>query len=54
MSLATVTLPAMVVNHRIKVDGVDLFYREAGPDDAPVVLLLHGMYHATSNLCRTS
>lgn len=24
------------------VDGVELFYREAGPEDAPVVLLLHG------------
>jgi pimeloyl-ACP methyl ester carboxylesterase len=28
--------------HRIKADGVDVFYREAGPADAPVVLLLHG------------
>ena len=25
-----------------KVEGVDIFYREAGPADAPVVLLLHG------------
>jgi pimeloyl-ACP methyl ester carboxylesterase len=24
------------------VDGVDMFYREAGPEDAPVLLLLHG------------
>ena len=24
------------------VDGVDVFYREAGPADAPVLLLLHG------------
>ena len=24
------------------VDGVSIFYREAGPADAPVVLLLHG------------
>jgi pimeloyl-ACP methyl ester carboxylesterase len=26
----------------INVDGVNIFYREAGPADAPVVLLLHG------------
>ncbi|GIL40373.1 alpha/beta fold hydrolase [Roseiterribacter gracilis] len=26
----------------VQIDGVDLFYREAGPADAPVVLLLHG------------
>jgi pimeloyl-ACP methyl ester carboxylesterase len=32
-----------VTRHRTtKVDGVDIFYREAGPKDAPVVLLLHG------------
>lgn len=28
--------------HRIAADGVSVFYREAGPADAPVVLLLHG------------
>jgi pimeloyl-ACP methyl ester carboxylesterase len=28
--------------HRIEADGVRVFYREAGPADAPVVLLLHG------------
>ncbi|ESZ92522.1 hypothetical protein SBOR_7094 [Sclerotinia borealis F-4128] len=26
----------------IKADGVDIFYREAGPSDAPTLLLLHG------------
>ncbi len=26
----------------IEVDGLDIFYREAGPKDAPVILLLHG------------
>lgn len=31
------------IHHRtINVDGVDLFYREAGPAGAPVLLLLHG------------
>lgn len=28
--------------HTVAIDGVDLFYREAGPKTAPVVLLLHG------------
>jgi pimeloyl-ACP methyl ester carboxylesterase len=28
--------------HRIETDGVTIFYREAGPANAPVVLLLHG------------
>ena len=32
-----------VVHYRtIEIDGVDIFYREAGPADGPVVLLLHG------------
>lgn len=31
-----------IYNRTISVDGVDVFYREAGPKDAPVVLLLHG------------
>lgn len=34
---------ALVTHHQTaKVDGVNIFYREAGPADAPVVLLLHG------------
>ena len=28
--------------HRVEADGVKVFYREAGPKDAPTVLLLHG------------
>ncbi len=35
-------IPPVVYYHTVKVDGVDIFYREAGPADAPVVLLLHG------------
>lgn len=26
----------------VKIDGLDMFYREAGPDDAPTIVLLHG------------
>jgi pimeloyl-ACP methyl ester carboxylesterase len=33
---------ARVKHRRIDVAGIDTFYREAGPDDAPVVLLPHG------------
>ena len=31
-----------VFHRTIEVDGLDIFYREAGPKDAPTVLLLHG------------
>jgi len=35
--------PVVMVQYRTtRIDGVDIFYREAGPADAPVVLLLHG------------
>lgn len=34
---------APVTHHRTtRIDGVDIFYREAGPAQGPVVLLLHG------------
>jgi len=34
---------ARTVAHRtVQIDGLDIFYREAGPKDAPTVLLLHG------------
>jgi pimeloyl-ACP methyl ester carboxylesterase len=36
---------------RTTVDGMDTFYREAGPADAPVVLLPHG-YPASSFVYR--
>lgn len=40
---ATPVPPAHAVHHRtVVVDGVRLFYRESGPADAPVLLLLHG------------
>jgi pimeloyl-ACP methyl ester carboxylesterase len=38
-----VQAPVPVTHHRTAtVDGVGIFYREAGPGDAPVVVLLHG------------
>lgn len=33
---------ARVAYRTVKIDGLDIFYRKAGPKDAPVVLLLHG------------
>jgi pimeloyl-ACP methyl ester carboxylesterase len=36
-------IPSNKVSHRtVKVGELDIFYREAGPKDAPTVLLLHG------------
>jgi pimeloyl-ACP methyl ester carboxylesterase len=36
-------VPADSVKHRfVRLDGIDIFYREAGPPDAPVLLLPHG------------
>jgi pimeloyl-ACP methyl ester carboxylesterase len=42
MSFSTTTSTAQTRIYTIEVDGVDIFYREAGKRDAPVVLLLHG------------
>jgi pimeloyl-ACP methyl ester carboxylesterase len=33
---------ATTTYHRVTVDGVGVFYREAGPKDAPTIVLLHG------------
>jgi pimeloyl-ACP methyl ester carboxylesterase len=35
-------LAAKVAYRTVKIDGVDIFYREAGPKAAPALLLLHG------------
>lgn len=34
---------ATMRHHVVEADGVDIFYREAGPRDAPVIVLLHGL-----------
>jgi pimeloyl-ACP methyl ester carboxylesterase len=39
---ATPRADQAVHHRRIEVEGIDLFYREAGPRDAPTLLLLHG------------
>jgi pimeloyl-ACP methyl ester carboxylesterase len=39
---AKVNGPSGVLYKTAKIDGLDIFYREAGPKDAPTVLLLHG------------
>jgi pimeloyl-ACP methyl ester carboxylesterase len=46
------TLPstsATTTYHRAEVDGVGVFYREAGPKDAPTIVLLHG-YPSSSRM----
>src|SRR5262249_17893698 len=37
--------------HTIEADGVRVFYRQAGPQEAPVVLLLHG-FPSSSHMYR--
>ena len=34
--------PVKVYHKTVKVNDLDIFYREAGPKDAPAILLLHG------------
>ena len=36
------TVSSSTLHKTIEIDGLDIFYREAGPKDAPNVLLLHG------------
>jgi pimeloyl-ACP methyl ester carboxylesterase len=43
--------PPRVTYHTAQVDGVKLFYREAGPKDAPTVVLLHG-FPSSSHMFR--
>ena len=39
---ATASAPVQVLYKTITIDGLEVFYREAGPSTGPVVLLLHG------------
>jgi pimeloyl-ACP methyl ester carboxylesterase len=43
LAAVTAQAAAAVTHHRTKtIDGVEIFYREAGPADAPAIVLLHG------------
>ncbi|WP_037226770.1 alpha/beta fold hydrolase, partial [Rhodopirellula baltica] len=37
-----VTADSQVMHRTIQIDDLEIFYREAGPKDAPTLLLLHG------------
>src|SRR5215813_7557085 len=40
-----------VTYRKVDVDGIGIFYREAGPKDAPAILLLHG-FPSSSHMFR--
>jgi hypothetical protein len=42
MSIANAFAEQPVSYHTIRVDDLDIFYREAGPQNAPTILFLHG------------
>lgn len=51
-SQAQIQSTAPVVRYRtVKIEGLDIFYREAGPADGPAILLLHG-YPSSSHMFR--
>lgn len=43
MSTMTTSAQRPVSYHTVRIDSLDIFYREAGPTNAPVLLLLHGV-----------
>jgi pimeloyl-ACP methyl ester carboxylesterase len=43
MNIAIAAPEPLVSYHSTQVDGLEIFYREAGPKDAPTILLLHGL-----------
>jgi hypothetical protein len=45
------SVSATTVYHTVTVDGLKIFYREAGPKGAPTILLLHG-YPSSSRCSR--
>jgi pimeloyl-ACP methyl ester carboxylesterase len=51
MKDSAIAEPPRVTYHTAQVDGLKLFYREAGPKDAPTVVLLHG-FPSSSHMFR--
>jgi pimeloyl-ACP methyl ester carboxylesterase len=49
---ALLSTSATITYHRAQVDGLNIFYREAGPKDAPTIVLLHG-YPSSSRMFDT-
>ena len=46
---------AQPISYRtVKIDGLSIFYREAGPKDAPTLLLLHGLPTSSRSSSRSS
>ena len=43
--------PTLVRHRSVRIDGIEVFYREAGPVGAPAILLLHG-FPASSHMFR--
>lgn len=43
MKTATAIAGPTISYQSIRVDGLDIFYRESGPKDGPAILLLHGL-----------
>jgi pimeloyl-ACP methyl ester carboxylesterase len=41
-SASAVSTVSLTLHKTVEVDGLEIFYREAGPKDAPTILLLHG------------
>ena len=50
-SAATTPATTRTTYHTARVENVDLFYRDAGPRDAPVIVLLHG-FPSSSHMFR--
>src|SRR5258707_12761995 len=51
MKDATMADASRVTYHTTQVDGLKIFYREAGPKDAQVIVLLHG-FPSSSHMFR--